>query len=78
VVQHLYTVGNQRWVIQGGRKRGVGDLLGDARIERIEDSASSCGKAVRWCASAVRRRHEAPGCKRTGRDRRLNGLDPRT
>ncbi|HNW63309.1 MAG TPA: hypothetical protein PKJ32_09925 [Piscinibacter sp.] len=39
VVQHLYTVGNQRWVIQGGRKRGVGDLLGDARIERIEDSA---------------------------------------
>lgn len=39
VVQHLYVVGKQRWVIQGGRKRGVGDLLGDARIERIEDSA---------------------------------------
>lgn len=39
VVHHLYVVGNQRWVIQGGRKRGVGDLLGDARIERIEDSA---------------------------------------
>jgi hypothetical protein len=38
-VRHLYAVGDQRWVIQGGRKHGVGDLLGGARIERIEDSA---------------------------------------
>jgi hypothetical protein len=37
--RHLMVVDGQRWVVSGGRKRGVGDLLGDARIERIEDSA---------------------------------------
>lgn len=38
-VQHLLIVGDQRWVVDQGRKRGVGDLLAGARIERIEDAA---------------------------------------
>jgi hypothetical protein len=37
--RHLMVVDGRRYVVWGGRKRGVGDLLGDARIERIEDSA---------------------------------------
>lgn len=39
VVRHLLVVGDQRWVVDNGRRRGVGDLLGGARIERIEDAA---------------------------------------
>lgn len=39
VVRHLMVVDGVRYVIDGGRRRGVGDLLGGARIERIEDSA---------------------------------------
>lgn len=38
-VHQLLIVGDQRWVVDQGRKRGVGDLLGTARIERIEDAA---------------------------------------
>lgn len=38
-VRHLLAIGDKRWVIDGGRKFGVGDLLGSARIERIDDSA---------------------------------------
>lgn len=38
-VRHLLVIGDRRWVIDGGRKFGVGDLLGSARIERIDDSA---------------------------------------
>jgi hypothetical protein len=38
-VHQLLVIDGQRFVIDGGRRRGVGDLLGDARIERIEDSA---------------------------------------
>jgi len=37
--RHLMVVDGVRYVIEGGRRRGVGDLLGGARIERIEDSA---------------------------------------
>ena len=39
VARHLMVIGGVRYVIDGGRRRGVGDLLGGARIERIEDSA---------------------------------------
>lgn len=39
VARHLMVIDGVRWVIEGGRRRGVGDLLGSARIERIEDSA---------------------------------------
>jgi hypothetical protein len=39
LARHLMVVDGVRWVIDGGRRRGVGDLLGGARIERIEDSA---------------------------------------
>jgi len=37
--RHLMVVDGVRYVIDGGRRRAVGDLLGGARIERIEDSA---------------------------------------
>jgi hypothetical protein len=37
--RHLMVIDGRRYVVWGGRKRGVGDLLGDARIERIEDTA---------------------------------------
>lgn len=37
--RHLMVVDGRRYVVWGGRKRSVGDMLGDARIERIEDSA---------------------------------------
>lgn len=39
VARHLMVVEGVRYVIDGGRRRSVGDLLGGARIERIEDSA---------------------------------------
>jgi hypothetical protein len=38
-VRQLLIVGEKRWVIERGYRRGVGDLLGTARIERIDDSA---------------------------------------
>lgn len=38
-VRHLLVIGEQRWVIEDGRRHGVGDVLAGARIERIEDSA---------------------------------------
>lgn len=37
--RHLMVVDGRRYVLWGGRKRSVGEMLGDARIERIEDSA---------------------------------------
>lgn len=37
--RHLLVVEGRRYVMDGNRRRGVGDLLGDARIERIEDAA---------------------------------------
>lgn len=37
--RHIMVVDGQRYVIDAGRRRGVGELLGGARIERIEDSA---------------------------------------
>jgi hypothetical protein len=39
VARHLMVIDGVRYVIDNGRRRGVGDLLGAARIERIEDSA---------------------------------------
>lgn len=39
VARHLMVIDGVRYVIDNGRRRGVGDLLGGARIERIEDSA---------------------------------------
>ncbi len=39
VARHLLVVDGRRYVMEGNRRRGVGDLLGDARIERIEDAA---------------------------------------
>lgn len=39
VARHLMVIDGVRYVIDGGRRRGVGDLLGGARIERIDDSA---------------------------------------
>jgi len=38
-VRHLLVIGEKRWVLEGGRRHGIGDMLGSARIERIEDSA---------------------------------------
>lgn len=38
-VRHLLVIGEQRWVIENGRRHGVGDVLAGARIERIEDGA---------------------------------------
>jgi hypothetical protein len=38
-VRHLLVIGEQRWVIEDGRRHGVGDVLAGARIERIEDGA---------------------------------------
>ena len=37
-VRQLLVINGQRYVIDNGRRRGVGDLLGSARIERIDDS----------------------------------------
>ena len=37
--RHILVVDGQRYVIEAGRRRGVGETLGNARIERIEDSA---------------------------------------
>jgi hypothetical protein len=39
VARHLLVVDGQRYVIEGSRRRAVGDKLGEARIERIEDMA---------------------------------------
>ncbi len=39
VARHLMVIDGVRYVIDKGRRRGVGDLLGGARIERIDDSA---------------------------------------
>jgi hypothetical protein len=37
--RHLLVVDGRRYVVDGNRRRAVGDMLGDARIERIEDAA---------------------------------------
>ncbi len=37
--QHIVVVDGKHYVVDGGRRRGVGDAFGSARIERIEDSA---------------------------------------
>jgi hypothetical protein len=37
--RHLMVVDGRRYLIAGGRRLGVGDLLGGARIERIDDGA---------------------------------------
>ena len=37
--RHVMVVGGQRYVVDGARRRAVGDMLGNARIESIEDSA---------------------------------------
>jgi hypothetical protein len=37
--RHLLLVDGRRYLVDGNRRRGVGDTLGDARIERIEDAA---------------------------------------
>lgn len=37
--RHLLVVEGRRYVVDGNRRRAVGELLGDARIERIEDAA---------------------------------------
>ena len=39
VARHLMVVDGRRYVIEGGRRRGMGDPLGNARIERIDDNA---------------------------------------
>jgi hypothetical protein len=35
--RHLMVIDGRRWVIERGQRLGVGDKLGDARIERIGD-----------------------------------------
>ena len=48
-VRQLLVVNGQRYVIDNGRRRAVGDLLGSARIERIDDSAVLLRQgAVQW------------------------------
>lgn len=39
VLHQLLVVDGRRYVVDGSRLRGVGDTLGAARIERIEDAA---------------------------------------
>ena len=39
VSRHILIINGHRYVVEGGRRRSVGDTLGGARIERIEDSA---------------------------------------
>jgi hypothetical protein len=39
LVRHLMVIDGRRFVIEGGQRLGVGDRLGDARIERIDDGA---------------------------------------
>ena len=39
MARHLLVVDGQRYLIDRGRRLGVGDTLGDARIERIDDGA---------------------------------------
>jgi len=38
-LRQLMVVDGRRYVVDGSRLRGVGELLGGARIERIEDAA---------------------------------------
>ena len=38
-VRHLMVIDGRRYVIEGGQRLSVGDRLGDARIERIDDGA---------------------------------------
>lgn len=48
-VRQLLMVNGQRYVIDNGRRRAVGDLLGGARIERIDDSAVHLRQgSVQW------------------------------
>jgi hypothetical protein len=37
IPRHLMVIDGRRWVIERGQRLGVGDRLGDARIERIGD-----------------------------------------
>jgi len=37
--RHVMLIDGRRYVIDHGRRLGVGDLLGEARIERIDDGA---------------------------------------
>jgi hypothetical protein len=37
--RHLMVIDGRRYVVWGGRKRGIGDPLGDAQIVAIEDNA---------------------------------------
>ena len=39
VARHLLVVGGRYYVVNQGRRLGVGDMLGNARIERIDDNA---------------------------------------
>ena len=39
ILRQLLVVDGRRYVVDGSRLRGVGDMLGAARIERIEDAA---------------------------------------
>ena len=39
VPRHLMTIDGRRYLIDRGRRLGVGDMLGGARIERIDDAA---------------------------------------
>ena len=39
VAHHILIVDGTPYVVDAGRRRGVGEMLGAARIERIEDSA---------------------------------------
>ncbi len=36
-VRHLMVIHGRRYIIEGGQRLGVGDRLGEARIERIDD-----------------------------------------
>lgn len=36
-VRHLMVINGRRYIIEGGQRLGVGDRLGEARIERIDD-----------------------------------------
>ena len=47
IVRQLLLRDGQRYVVDGGRRRAVGDMLGDARIEAIEDSAVLVRRAGR-------------------------------
>jgi hypothetical protein len=77
VARHLLVVDGRRYVMEGNRRRGVGDLLGDARIERIEDAAvivrgATGPQRLPLFGGVVKQAAAEPGAATTARPDRLS------